>query len=773
MKRFLLTSLMLVSLFARADVPMLSVSDEAEAVSIWPGAHFLVDEHQALKARDIAMQDPSPHEAINSAPILGFVSGQVWVWFTLQDLTKKPLQLQIQFPHLSHLSAYVFSSSGDLLHQVADISLAPHRTQSAPSQFLNVPLPKLKQALNSPVKVVLKIRSDHALRLPIEMGEQQAFTQNNLAQLGLVFISLGMLLALCLYNLVLFLSTARIYYLFYGLNLAFLQVFFLIDLGFTRYLFPQTHWLNAPSAWGISVCIAFIFAMLFAQSFLRLPQAHPKWNRWFSLLALGVALNMALAMFNIKDAALGLYLLLSVLYQVSIIVVSIQVLREGYQPARFFLLAWIFLAVGGMVYQLTITGLLPVNLLTEHAFLIGTVIEALLLSWALAELISKLQADQITNERLYQNILNKTSERLSRALKAADKHKKIRDVFLKNISHELKTPLHSIQHVLDLSMQGYQANSELIHDANHSSRLISRHIDKLLLNTEMGAYEPDFKVERLDVQPTLKTWHQDLSNECKIRGTNFSLNSNLVDWDVLSGPIRPVYLLLTEAIFNAATLEMDSIIVNFDVLQDKGHLHIHIDMHTTSLTPPVSTLELFQSSQDARFVNQLIGLLGGHWDVQFESSLILADIVIPNFSVSKNKNIEHLPKRVLVVEDNEINQKVMSSMLTRLGVHCELAINGHDALHKQAQSPFDIILMDCQMPVMDGFDTTLAMRANVRRYQHPIIIAVSANSMELDKTQCVAVGMNDFIAKPVRMDELRNVLVRWHNTKSKQDLFSA
>lgn len=415
---------MLVSLFARADVPMLSVSDEAEAVSIWPGAHFLVDEHQALKARDIAMQDPSSHEAINSAPILGFVSGQVWVWFTLQDLTKKPLQLQIQFPHLSHLSAYVFSSSGDLLHQVADISLAPHRTQSAPSQFLNVPLPKLKQALNSPVKVVLKIRSDHALRLPIEMGEQQAFTQNNLAQLGLVFISLGMLLALCLYNLVLFLSTARIYYLFYGLNLAFLQVFFLIDLGFTRYLFPQTHWLNAPSAWGGSVCMAFIFAMLFAQSFLRLPQTHPKWNRWFSLLALGVALNMALVMFNIKDAALGLYLLLSVLYQVSIIVVSIKVLREGYQPARFFLLAWIFLAVGGMVYQLTITGLLPVNLLTEHAFLIGTVIEALLLSWALAELISKLQADQITNERQYQNILNKTSERLSRALKAADKHKK-------------------------------------------------------------------------------------------------------------------------------------------------------------------------------------------------------------------------------------------------------------------------------------------------------------------------------------------------------------
>jgi CheY-like chemotaxis protein len=409
-----------------------------------------------------------------------------------------------------------------------------------------------------------------------------------------------------------------------------------------------------------------------------------------------------------------------------------------------------------------------VNLLTEHAFLIGSVIESLLLSWALAELISKLQSDQITSERHYQNILNKTGNRLAQALKIADKHKKVRDVFLKNISHELKTPLHSIQHVLDLALQGYQVNNELMHDANHSPRLISRHIDKLLLNTEMGVSNPDFKLEQVDIKPTLKVWHQDLYNECRVRGTQFSLNSNLVDWDILAGPVRPVYLLLTEVIFNAANLDVDSITLDFNILQDSGQLHIHFDIHDASYSPIIEAGELFQSEQDAVFINDLVALLGGHWDIEFEHPVIVADIYLPYFAVSKKKGSDHLPKQVLVVEDNEINQKVMRSMLSRMGIECEIAINGEDALNIQALRPVDIILMDCQMPVMDGFDTTVAIRSNVKRYQQPIIIAVSANSMELDKTRCLAVGMNDFIAKPVRMADLRNVLMRWEGIKPKR-----
>lgn len=762
MKQIVLACLCFLASFASAEVPNTKpVSHFNDIQSIWPGAHLLVDEQSRFSASDIVNKTPFNPNSPSSPPNLGFVNGQVWVWFSLDQFNIEQGQLQIGFPHLTLLNVHLFNQAGEPLKSMLNLSEAAYKNQLIPNHLITVDLPKVDKS----TVVVLQIRSEHALRLPIDIARDQIFSQQKTEKLGLIFILLGVLLALCVYNFILFISTSRSYYLFYCLNLFFLQIFFLIDLGFSRYFLAQAHWFNSAQAWAISVCCAFIFAMLFAKSFLRLEKEYPRWNNWFWLLIVAVLIDIVLVIAGLNEAATLFYLLISALYQVSVIVVAIQVLINGYKPARFFLLAWIFLAIGGFVYQLTIMGKVPINLFTEHAFLIGTVIESILLSWALAELITKLQDDQIASERHYQNILNKTGNRLSVALKAADKHKKVRDVFLKNISHDLKTPLHSIQHVLDLSLQGYQVNSELMHDANHSTRLISRHIDKLLLNTEMGASDPDFKLEQVDIKPMLKSWHHDLLNECKVRGCEFSINSNLVDWDVLAGPVRPVYLLLTEIIFNAASSSVSSIVLNLDFQHENGQLHIHLDMYELSNTPLVAASELFQVEQDAVFVDEVITLLGGRWDIEFEHPVIHADIYLPFFAVNKKTSNDSLPKRVLVVEDNEINQKVMVSMLTRMDIECDIAVNGEDALIQQAKNPFEIILMDCQMPIMDGFDTTVAIRANANRYKTPIIIAVSANSMELDKTHCLAVGMNDFIAKPVRMEDLRNALQGWKNTK--------
>ena len=136
------------------------------------------------------------------------------------------------------------------------------------------------------------------------------------------------------------------------------------------------------------------------------------------------------------------------------------------------------------------------------------------------------------------------------------------------------------------------------------------------------------------------------------------------------------------------------------------------------------------------------------------------EMTIPDISMRRIQLGDTLPKTVLVIEDNEINQKVMASMLTRMGVDFEIAINGQEGLKKQARMLAPVILLDCQMPIMDGFETCSAIRQNVQKYGNPKIIAVSANSMEMDKTRCIAVGMNDFIAKPVRMEELRSALLR-------------
>jgi signal transduction histidine kinase/CheY-like chemotaxis protein len=121
-----------------------------------------------------------------------------------------------------------------------------------------------------------------------------------------------------------------------------------------------------------------------------------------------------------------------------------------------------------------------------------------------------------------------------------------------------------------------------------------------------------------------------------------------------------------------------------------------------------------------------------------------------------------LRARVLVAEDNLVNQKVAVRTLELLGCHAEVAENGALAIEALAQREFDAVLMDCQMPVLDGFDATRQIR-EIERSGKPRtpIIAVTANAMEGDRERCLAAGMDDYLAKPVTMAALDEALRKW------------
>ncbi|WP_148864889.1 hybrid sensor histidine kinase/response regulator [Marinobacter fonticola] len=115
---------------------------------------------------------------------------------------------------------------------------------------------------------------------------------------------------------------------------------------------------------------------------------------------------------------------------------------------------------------------------------------------------------------------------------------------------------------------------------------------------------------------------------------------------------------------------------------------------------------------------------------------------------------------ILLVEDNRVNQIVASSMLRKLGYRVDLAENGERAISALNHSRYDIVLMDCQMPVLDGYEATERIRRNPAWRELPII-AVTANVMQGDKDDCLAVGMNDYITKPYNKHELQNIIERW------------
>jgi two-component system sensor histidine kinase/response regulator len=118
---------------------------------------------------------------------------------------------------------------------------------------------------------------------------------------------------------------------------------------------------------------------------------------------------------------------------------------------------------------------------------------------------------------------------------------------------------------------------------------------------------------------------------------------------------------------------------------------------------------------------------------------------------------------VLLAEDNPVNQKVALGMLKRLG--CQVTVVGHggEALQALQHGTYDVVLMDCQMPEMDGFAATRAIRAGAApaTQTHMPIIALTANAMQGDREQCLAAGMDDYLSKPFTLEQLHAALARW------------
>ena len=120
---------------------------------------------------------------------------------------------------------------------------------------------------------------------------------------------------------------------------------------------------------------------------------------------------------------------------------------------------------------------------------------------------------------------------------------------------------------------------------------------------------------------------------------------------------------------------------------------------------------------------------------------------------------EHVPLHILLAEDNEVNQMVALKMLEKIGYQADVAANGQEVLQALERQDYDLILMDVQMPEMDGLETSKKIR---KQWPNgPKIIAMTAYALEGDRERCLEAGMDDYIAKPVKMNELADILVKY------------
>ena len=124
---------------------------------------------------------------------------------------------------------------------------------------------------------------------------------------------------------------------------------------------------------------------------------------------------------------------------------------------------------------------------------------------------------------------------------------------------------------------------------------------------------------------------------------------------------------------------------------------------------------------------------------------------------------EEISRRILLAEDNKINSKVAARQLKKLGYEVDAAMNGQEAVEAMQHTKYGLVLMDCQMPVMDGFEATRTIRRmeKVRSLRRIPIVAMTANFSEQDRERCTQAGMDDFITKPVKINMLGELLEKW------------
>jgi len=402
---------------------------------------------------------------------------------------------------------------------------------------------------------------------------------------------------------------------------------------------------------------------------------------------------------------------------------------------------------------------------------------------------------------------------LAQARDAAIASARMKTEFLANMSHEIRTPINGIIGMTEL-LEGTQLPQEsqrYLGNIRSCSDLLLTLIDDILDFSKIEAGKLEIEPVDFDLPRLVGECVGLFANASQAKGIRlFSDVSNGVPPLVRGDSLR-IRQILNNLLSNAIKFtQAGSVRVAIEALESSGtHTHLRFSVKDSGIgISPEAQQRLFNpfvqadGSTTRRFggsglglsiCKRLVELMGGEIGVEstagqgaefwFALRLEHADRtdsaltkVTPARAearafVSLKDGAPSASNRakVLVVEDNPINQQVAKSLLERLDCHVELANNGREGLDRLRDERFDIVFMDCQMPVMDGYEATAAIREHEKNSgaARSIIVAMTAHALPTERAHCLDCGMDDYAAKPISRAILHDLLTRWVPTFSR------
>ena len=778
--RYLLMLLLCLPLLASA----VEFDENTQSLPLGRALQVFEDAGGQATIADVRAQDAAgqfkPHD--NATLNAGYSRSAFWLKIDLHYRPKNPAAqrtwlLELAYPPLDHLDLYLPDAAGayQLVRQTGDALPFSTREIRQNNYLFDLSFhPDQAQTL------YLRLQSEGSIQAPVTLWSSTAFLEEQPLRLYVLGLIYGVLLGMLVYNLFIYLSvrdTSYLYYIFYIASFGLYQLS--VNGAAVQYFWPDNPWW-ANAATPFFIGCAGLFGSQFARSFLQ-TATHSRWldRLLLALVAFG-AVVIGLSLMTSYALALRLATALALTFTVVIFAAGIFAWLRGLRVARYFIIAWSAFLLGGIVNTLMVLGYLPNIFLTMYSSQIGSAIEVALLSLALADRINAMREQQAQT-------LFDAGQKLEVLNQQLAHSNQLKDEFLATLTHELRTPMNGVIGSLEL-MQTVEMDPELEQyqqTAAGSARDMMRMVNGILTLTELQAGKLTASAASFSLRSVIEALRVQFEGNALSKSLDFKVDVTPGLPDRLFGDSAKLAQCLECLLDNAIKFTRVgglALRVTGKPAQP-GRMALCFAVIDTG----IGFTDLGEATMYQRFFQldgsmtreygglgvglaicrQLVELLGGRLthrsepgrgsrfqlDVEFELPIMQS---APRTAQQYSRLRQARDCRVLLVDENTVNQLVIRGMLLKLGFQVRTADNGPAALDFLQREAFDAVLLDCQLPPFNGVCVSNQIRTLAGCAELPIFII----ALSVDREHCVASAYTDYLSKPVKFEDLQAALQR-------------